>query len=121
MPVARKVISNIKNTMTDRSSVEKSVNKMLETYPANILPEMVDGWTTLPEPVKQSMLSINTFYCGLHYIVGLRRIVLQQKGDKILFRWSSGGKTLTWQELREHLIQLISEASMDAQGLTTED
>eukprot|EP00117_Sycon_ciliatum_P047439 scpid58078/ scgid33882/ len=77
MPVARKLISSIKNTMTDRRSVEKSVNKMLETYRTNILPEMAASWTNLPEPVGQTVLSVNTVYCGLHCIVLLAEQALE--------------------------------------------
>ena len=69
-PVAKRVLSYVRNTMTDRSSMEKSCNKLLNSYMSRILPDIVDGWSELPDSAQQTMLTVNhfflrvTIYCG---------------------------------------------------------
>eukprot|EP00117_Sycon_ciliatum_P015915 scpid99812/ scgid15579/ len=70
-PVCNQLLANIKNTMTDRCSVEKSYNQMLQKYRAELLPQVVEGWDNLDEHDKSAMSTMNNFFCGLHYIVGL--------------------------------------------------
>ena len=36
-----------------------------------ILPTVVDKWEDMSEAEQQQMSTLNEFFCGLHYIVGL--------------------------------------------------
>jgi len=65
------VIVKIKNTMTDRSSVEKSCNTMLESFRQEVLPVVTDGWKDMSDEERSQLSSMNNFYCGLHFVVGL--------------------------------------------------
>ena len=44
-----KILSSIKNTMSNRASKEKAFNILLEKYKANILPDIMDGWDEMTE------------------------------------------------------------------------
>lgn len=67
----KKLLVHIKNTMSDRSIVEKNFNRLLEDYRKSILPEAWIGWNTLPEDERAAVSTVKNFYCGLHCIVGL--------------------------------------------------
>eukprot|EP00117_Sycon_ciliatum_P014482 scpid72751/ scgid14724/ len=69
--VANQIVAKIKNTMSDRCSVQKSFNDLLTDYRAEILPSVVEGWTQLQDDERSAMIKMNNFFCGLHYIVGL--------------------------------------------------
>ncbi|XP_071501580.1 uncharacterized protein [Diadema antillarum] len=66
-----KIIANIKNTMSDRHVAEKKFNKLLKDYRQDLLPEIVDGWGEMNDAEKEQFTSMNNFFCGLHYLVGL--------------------------------------------------
>ena len=87
-PVAKRVLSNVRNTMTDRSSMEKSCNKLLDSYRSRILPDIVDGWSELPDSAQQTMLTVNHFFCGLHFIVGLA-----EQAHEVLRVWERSHST----------------------------
>lgn len=38
------ILANIRDTMSDRASTEKTFNKLLEEFRSTILPEVVDNW-----------------------------------------------------------------------------
>ncbi|XP_065187394.1 uncharacterized protein LOC135818005 [Sycon ciliatum] len=69
--VAKHIVKNMKNTMSDRCVVQKSYNVLLEEYRKDILPDVVDGWEELSEDEQATMGRVNNIYCGMHYIVGL--------------------------------------------------
>lgn len=66
-----KLLSSIKNTMSDRHIVQKNFNSLLEEYRANILPEITSSWQDLTSAEQQSMSSLNNFFCGLHLLAGM--------------------------------------------------
>ena len=70
-PVCNTLISKIKNTMTDRSIVEKNVNDLLKQFRSEVIPSVVTDWENLPEDVKTEATKMNNFFCGLHHVVGL--------------------------------------------------
>ena len=77
-----KILTNLKNTMSDRSIVEKVFNTMLEQYRGEVLPLVHKDWEQLNEEQKSSFSTMNHFFCGLHYIVGLA-----DQADTILRKW----------------------------------
>ena len=66
--VGKKIVSNIKNTMSDRAATQKCFNELLEAYRMEILPEVVSEWDDLSTDEKDSMATIYHFFCGVHLI-----------------------------------------------------
>ena len=69
--VSSKIVSKIKNTMSDRHTAEKLFNEMLHDYRSEILPDVIVNWEELSGDEKENMTRMNNFFCGLHYLVGL--------------------------------------------------
>ena len=65
------IVVSMKNTMSDRHAVEKNFNRLIEQYRTELLPVAVENWNGLPEEQQQSLASMNHFFSGLHYLVGL--------------------------------------------------
>lgn len=57
--------------MSDRHSAEKLFNELLEEYRSEILPVITENWAKMNEIEKDQLTSMNNFFCGLHFIVGL--------------------------------------------------
>ena len=69
--VAKQIIANVKCTMFDRASAQKSFNVLLEEYRASILPVVTANWDSLTTNEKQSMSQMYNFYCGMYLIVNM--------------------------------------------------
>lgn len=65
------ILANIRDTMSDRASTEKTFNKLLEEFRSTILPEVVDNWNDLDDMEKKLCSKLNNFFCGLHLLVGM--------------------------------------------------
>lgn len=65
------ILANIRDTMSDRASTEKTFNKLLEEFRSTILPEVVDNWNDLDDMEKRLCSKLNNFFCGLHLLVGM--------------------------------------------------
>ena len=57
--------------MSDRHTVQKSFNKLLSDYRHEVLPTAIQDWDNLDDNTKLSLLRVNDFFCGLHFLVGL--------------------------------------------------
>lgn len=69
--VSSKIVSKIKNTMSDRHSAEKAFNQLLHDFRADILPGVAENWGELSNEEKEQLTRMNNFFCGLHFLVGL--------------------------------------------------
>ena len=69
--VSGKIVSKLKNTMSDRHSAEKLFNEMVQDYRSEILPTIAENWNEMTEIKKEQLAQMNNFFCGLHFIVGL--------------------------------------------------
>ena len=69
--VSAKIVSKLKNSMSDRHAAEKLFNKMLAEYRADILPDIFAGWSELNDKEKEQVTRMNNFFCGLHFLVAL--------------------------------------------------
>ena len=78
------ILSKIKNTMSDRHIVEKSLNQLLEDYRGSVLPELVKSWDQMTPDEQASMTIMNNFFCGMHLIVGIADVAAS-----ILVQWES--------------------------------
>ena len=63
------IISNIRNTMSDRAATEKLFNKMLSEYREKLLPVVVADFDKLTEEQQAKASIMNNFFCGLHLMV----------------------------------------------------
>ena len=66
-----KIVAKIRNTMSDRHSAEKLFNELLEEYRCEILPTVFENWNNLTAIEQDQLTSMNNFFCGLHYVIGL--------------------------------------------------
>jgi hypothetical protein len=69
--VSKRILASIKNTIPNRHIAEKMFNELLESYRAEVLPNIVEGGYSLTEDKQLSLTRINNFFCGLHFLVGL--------------------------------------------------
>ncbi|XP_053385391.1 uncharacterized protein LOC123527298 [Mercenaria mercenaria] len=67
----KKILSNIKNTMSDRAATETKFNELLEEYRKEVLPNVLENYNTLNEESREAIDRINNFFCGLHSIVNM--------------------------------------------------
>ena len=51
--MSEKIITNIKNTMSDRHIVQKNFNQLFEDYRKEVLPSVVDGWSQISEDTRE--------------------------------------------------------------------
>ena len=63
--VSAKVVSKIKNTMSDRHSAEKLFNELLHDYRAELLPTVTENWKQMTEAERDNFTCMNNFFCGL--------------------------------------------------------
>ena len=82
--ISKHILASIKNTMSDRHVVEKKFNELLESYRAEILPDVIEGWNSFTPEQQLSFTCMNNFFCGLHFLVGLA---------------DSAAETLKWESL----------------------
>jgi len=69
--VSSKIVTSLKNTISDRHAAEKLFNELLCDFRAGILPEIVENWNEMLQEEKNHFVRMNNFFCGLHFIVGL--------------------------------------------------
>ena len=69
--VSFRIISKVKNTMSDRHAAEKLFTDALAEYRADIFPEIVCGWESLSSEERDELTRMNNFFCGLHFLIGL--------------------------------------------------
>lgn len=92
----RKILTNIKNTMSDRHVVEKSFNTLLEGYRSEVLPSIYEGWENLSTSEKKKISSLNSFFCGMHLVVGMADTAATtlKEWENIHFESPQGASTL---------------------------
>jgi hypothetical protein len=67
--VGYKLLTRIKNTMSDRASTEKKFQSLLELYRTEILKQITEDWDALSEDEIRVMSRMNNFFCSLHLLV----------------------------------------------------
>lgn len=68
---AERIVSNIKCTMSDRAATQKSFNKLLANYRADILPTVMKNWDSLSKDEQSTLSQMYNFYCGMHLVVNM--------------------------------------------------
>ena len=67
----KKIVSNIKNLVSDGCAVQKKFNNLFIKLRKEYLPDVVRNWGNLSNVEQESFGKINQFFCGLHFLVGL--------------------------------------------------
>ena len=57
--VSTKIISKLKNTMSDRHAAEKLFNELLHDFRADILPSVAENWEQMNEMEKEQLTRMN--------------------------------------------------------------
>jgi hypothetical protein len=70
----KRILTNIKNTMSDRAATEKKFHELLKDYREEILPSVYSGWEELIEGEKESITTMNNIYWGLHILVNFAEL-----------------------------------------------
>ena len=60
--VSSKILSRLKNTMSDRHSAETLFNDILADYCAEVLPEVINGWSGLEQSERDQITWMNNFF-----------------------------------------------------------
>ncbi len=63
------IVSKLANTMSDRAATEVAFNTLLETYRAEILPDVMENYDALRDDEREGLTKLNNFFCGLHLLV----------------------------------------------------
>ena len=61
--VSGKIVSKLKNTMSDRHSAEKLFNEMLQDYRSEILPTIAENWNEMTEIKNEQFFLWPPLYC----------------------------------------------------------
>ena len=67
--VSKKILLNIKCTMSDRASTQIKFNESLEDYRKTVLPDICENYESLSEVERESLGKLCNFFCGLHALV----------------------------------------------------
>ena len=54
--VSNKIISSIKNIMSDRHIVQKKFNSVFQDYRASVLPNVVENWDAMNEDIQSNFI-----------------------------------------------------------------
>ncbi|CAC5426314.1 unnamed protein product [Mytilus coruscus] len=80
----RQVAVKIKNTVSDQANVNKKFVTLLSEWREKALPHVVENWDTLTAVQRERYVTINYFFCGLHFLVGL-----SEQANKTISLWES--------------------------------
>lgn len=82
-----RILSCIKNTMSDRAATEKKFQHLLESYRLEILPKVKVGWEQMNDIERDTCGRMNNFFCGLHILVNFADVCAEalNKFEKIMF------------------------------------
>ena len=60
--VSNKIISSIKNIMSDRRIVQKKFNSVFQDYCASVLPNVVENWDAMSEDIQSNFIKVNDYF-----------------------------------------------------------
>ena len=63
-----RLLSSIKNVMTDRHIVDSSFVNQLSAWRQDVLPVAIENYENLPNEGKVKLVRINHVFCGLHVV-----------------------------------------------------
>ena len=60
--VGKKILINIRNTMSDRAATKLKWHQLLENYRKNVMPDVISNWNDLEEVDRQPLECLNNFF-----------------------------------------------------------
>ena len=80
------ILTQIKNTMSDRAATEAKFNDLLKAYREECLPKVVENWEDFTDAAKEKVIHMNNFFCGLHLLVSMAETISESfKGFENMF------------------------------------
>ena len=86
------LLYHLRNTMSDRAATETKFNNLLESYRAEILPVVLSDWEEFDEDLKQQLMRMNNFFCGLHGLVHIAETVNGSAKEIEILHFGGGDK-----------------------------
>ena len=60
-----RIISSIKNTMSDKHIAQKKFNSVFQNYRASVLPNVVKNCDAMNEEIQSNLIKLNNFFVAL--------------------------------------------------------
>ena len=60
--ISNKIISSMKNIMSDRHIVQKKFNSVFQDYRVSVLPDVVENWDAMNEDIQSNFIKVNDFF-----------------------------------------------------------
>ena len=60
--VSNKIISSMKNVMSDRHIVQKQFDNVFQHYCASLLPNVVENWEEMNDDIQSNFIKVNDFF-----------------------------------------------------------
>ena len=60
-----RIISSIKNTMSDKHIAQKTFNSVFQNYRASVLPNVVKNCDAMNEEIQSNLIKLNNFFVAL--------------------------------------------------------
>ena len=60
-----RIISSIKNIMSDRHIAQKKFNSVFQSYRASVLPNVVKNCDAMNEEIQSNLIKVNNFFVAL--------------------------------------------------------
>ena len=64
-----KLVTSIKNTMSDQGSVNPCFNRQLQIFRESLLPDVLSNWEELSDNSKLEISSMGNFFCKMHLLI----------------------------------------------------
>ncbi|XP_072171738.1 uncharacterized protein [Diadema setosum] len=112
----KKILMNIRNTMSDRASTELKWHELLKNYRSEVLPLLIDNWTALSDEEREPLEQLSSFFCGLHSLVQYAEVSEKAISavEKELFDGKGSGaasKGLSFKSEGNGVLRLVKGAS----------
>ena len=76
-----RLLKNIRNTQTDRHTVNKSYKEQLKEYKASVLPHIIEDFNNLTAKEISDAVRINGLMCGMHAVHGVGTVTKEALKD----------------------------------------
>lgn len=63
------LVTSIINTMSDQGAINPVFNKALADLRSNLLPTVIDNWSSLDDATRDRLKTMGIFFCKMHLIV----------------------------------------------------
>ena len=69
-----KLVTNVKNMMTDKHIVETKLGQMITEYKESVLPNVISNWNAISEEQKEHITTVHKFHCALNALANIETV-----------------------------------------------